>query len=288
MPFLGGLISGAGSLLSGGLQAFGASSAADTTAKAATNAANIQLDEFNQTTNTVKPWVNLGGVANDTLSNLLGINKDTGAFDPNALLQQDTLKQLGPLPLYNMLPYTAQMYQQSPGYNAALQGGVGALQNAGATTTGGLSGNTLKALMGYGTGLANADYQQNYQNYANNYMNQFKSNSGQYWNAYNAENQYKGNLYNWLGNLGTQGLDAALKVGQQGVTATNNAGNALIGAGAATAAGTLGTTNALGGTVNSLSTLLNSPTSANNNSLLSSLLYGQGGYGGSGGDLSSY
>lgn len=192
-------------------------------------------------------------------------------------LLQNPLQQLGgpgAVPTYNMPAFTAQQYQQSPGYAAALQGGQQALQNTGATTTGALSGNTLKALQGFGTGLANQDYQQAYSNYATNYQNQFNANNSNFWNTYNALNQGNTNTFNWLNTLSGNGQNAALGLGALGNAATGNIGNALIGAGNAAAAGAIGTGNAISGGLGSIATILGSPTSGYNSSILAQILGG--------------
>lgn len=51
-------------------------------------------------------------------------------------------------------------YQSSPGYQWQLQQGIDAIQNSASAQGGVVSGNTLKALQTYGTGLANQNYQQ--------------------------------------------------------------------------------------------------------------------------------
>ncbi len=284
MPILGGLIAGGGSLAGGLFQAGATSDAASQVARAAEQAGQLQLAEFGQTQRNLMPWLQTGTTANQVLSsNFLGINGPTGAFNPNAPLLQNPLASMGPPPRYHMHPFTADIYQQSPGYNAALQGGTQALQNAGATTTGAMSGNVLAALRGYGTQAANQDYQQGYQNYATNYQNQFGANNQNFWNTYGANSQTQQNIFNWLSSLGGSGQNAAAQLGGFGQAAAGNVGNAIIGAGQANAAGTIGSSNALTGGFNNALTALLRPTSGYQNSTLSSLLGG-----GLGGGASSF
>jgi len=61
--------------------------------------------------------------------------------------------------------FTAADYQQSPGYQFQMNQGLEAINNSASAR--GITGNTLKALEGYGQGLANQDYQQAYQNFVN-------------------------------------------------------------------------------------------------------------------------
>lgn len=276
MPFAAAAVLGGSSLIGSLIGANASSNAADTTAASARRAAALQAGEFGLTQQNLLPFLQTGTTANQVLSsNYLGVDGPTGTFNPNAPFLQSPLSRMGPPPSYNMPGFTAGMYQHSPGYNAALQGGVEALQNAGTTTTGALSGNTLKALQGYGTQAANQDYQQAYQNYATNYSNQFTGNNANFWNQYNAGNQQNQNIFNWLSQLGGGGQSAAAGLGGLGATAAGNAGNALIGAGSANAAGMLGVGNAFSGGLNSLSTMLARPNS--DSSLIAALMAGGGG-----------
>lgn len=293
MPFaVAGILGAAtlgGSLISGGA----ASDAASIQAGAANRAADVQRGEFQQVQNNLTPFLQIGGAANQSLASLLGLNfnglgaggADTWSFDPNSALLQNPLSKLGAPPQYNMPEFTAQMYQQSPGYNATLQGGTQALQNAGATKTGALSGNVLKALQGAGTQLANTDFQQGYQNYATNYFNQFGQNNQNYWKQYDALNQGNSNTFNWLQMIAGAGQNAGANLGSLGNQSAGNIGNALIGAGNAQAAGTVGAGNAAAGGLNSLATMLASPTGGNSNSLLAALLSGNS-MGGNAGNVS--
>jgi hypothetical protein len=276
LPFGVAAILGAGVLGSSLISGNAAQSAASTQANAANNAANLQQQQFNTTQQHLVPYLTTGTNANNILADLLGIpNNVGGSAVPGAgQLLQNPLSQLGPIPQYNMPAYA---YQQSPGYAVALQGGTSALQNAGATTTGALSGNILQALQGFGTQQANQDYQQNYQNYATNYGNQFNANNANFWNQYNALNQGNTNTFNWLSQLAGTGQNAGANLGTIGTTAAANTGNALIGAGNAQAAGTVGAANAAAGGLNSLSTLLTSPSNSLQNSFIGSLLNNNGG-----------
>lgn len=107
-------------------------------------------------------------------------------------------------------PYAG--FQSSPGYQFQLSQGLQAIQNQNAAQGGQNSGNTLKALQTYGTGLANQDWY--------NYLNQ-------------------------LTGLSNTGENAAANLGNTGVSAGANIGNSIMAAGNASAAGTLGATSAV-------------------------------------------
>jgi hypothetical protein len=199
-------------------------------------------------------------------------------------------------------PLTAQSFQASPGYQWQLGQGINAIQNSAAGKTGAVSGNTLQALQGYGTGLAQQDwYNANALN-SNNYATQLQS----YLDRYNAQNQgytqtqgYLGNAYNQnlAGIAGQQantynilsgliggGQNAGASLGGFGQQFANQAGNFLTQGANAQAAGQVGQANAFTGGINSLSSLLLSNPNAygggGGNNVLNYLLGGSGGGGG--------
>lgn len=60
--------------------------------------------------------------------------------------------------------FTADKFQQDPGYQFQLQQGLDALTNK-SSLAGGMNSNNMKGLIGYAQGMANTDYQQAFQNY---------------------------------------------------------------------------------------------------------------------------
>lgn len=258
-----------GSLLSGLSGAIGSTAAAQAQAQAAQQATALQQQEFGTIQNQLSPFYNSGVAAQSELNGQLGI----GSGGLGALLQPIQNQIGGLMPQYQ-LP-TAQQYQQSPGYNFALQGAVGAAQNAASNTTGPASGNTLRAIAGIGSGLANQDYQQ----FVGNTQSAYGLNSSNWLNQFNALNTQNTNQFNWLNQGAAQGQNAAANIGNAGLTTAQSVGNNIIGAGTATGAGILGATNATSGVLNSLGTQLASPNNYQNSVL--GALFGQGGGGGS-------
>jgi len=124
---------------------------------------------------------------------------------------------------------TEDWLRQTPGYQFTLNQGLKSVQNGAAARGLGASGAALKGAAGYATGLAD-----------NTYQNQF-----------NNANVNKQNAYNFL--MGTAGLgeNAAAQSGQIGQAGAAQAGNSLIGAGTAQAAGLNGAANALTNAANS-------------------------------------
>lgn len=114
-------------------------------------------------------------------------------------------------------------YIDTPGYQFQLQQGQSAINSSAAATGGVLNGGTLKALDQYTTGLANTTYGQAYSQYMQNSQQQ----------------------YNQLYGVASLGESAAGSLGAQGTQSAANTGNYLTQAGNATAAGTVGVSNAI-------------------------------------------
>jgi hypothetical protein len=152
--------------------------------------------------------------------------------------------------LFTPFSYSAAQFQQSPGYQFALQQGQQSLLNQATATGMASSPNTMEALDQYTVGLADQEYQQQYQN------------------AYNAYTQNQNNVINALGSMAGYGNTATSQMGNAatttgsgiastiGNTASNISAN-TIGAGNAIAAGQVGSANAISGGLSNLSSSLN-------------------------------
>jgi hypothetical protein len=224
MPFgailAGGLLSGAGSIFSGLMGSNAAKDAAKTQASAETAATNAELGMFNTAQSDIAPWLSGGQNALAALQKALGIGPGgTGATNP--LLTMLGIGADGKPTGSGINPAT---FQASPGYQFQLQQGLNGVTNS-AAAAGGLGGNALKALQGYGSGLAN-----------------------QSWSQYlgNVNTGWQGLIGN-LSGLSGQGAGAAGTMGNQALATGGQIGSNVTGAGAAAAAGTMGSTNALAG-----------------------------------------
>lgn len=165
--------------------------AAKTQANAANVAAQIQKKEFDQTQQNLSPFINAGPGSVNSLQALL-----SGG------------------------PGTMAALQQTPGYQFTLDQGLQSIIDQ-RTATGGVGGgNTLKALMSYGSGLASGTYEQAVNN------------------AYN------------LASLSENAAAGLGSIGQQSASAM---GQDLIGGANATAAGQVGAANAINGGINNVS-----------------------------------
>jgi hypothetical protein len=226
------------SLLGAGIGAIGSASAANTEANASQAAAAQQMQMFQQVQANEAPYVQAGDNALTTLQTGLGLGPGGTGT--------------GPLDA----PFNPTDLAGAPGYQFTLDQGEQAIDSA-ATASGGVGGaNTLKALGGYAEGLASTTYQQQLQDY----MAQQQQTTGA------------------LGGLVTTGANAGSNSATGASTFGANIGASTTAAGQASAAGTLGVTNALGGGISSLSS----------NYLLANLLGGPSGLGGGGGNANPF
>lgn len=217
-----------GTIAGAEISSSGAKSAANTEASAANNATQVQLQMFDQTQANEQPFLAAGTNALTQLQNGVGIGPGGGG--PGT----------GSLNTPYGTPYNPQ-FQESPGYQFQLQQGTDAALNAASAHGGALGGNSLKALTSYGTGLANQDYY----NYLNNY-------NTQYWNQYNAYTGQQNQQFNQLQTLAGSGQNAAANLGSLSSQTAGAVGNNIIGAGNASAAGTVASANTTGNALNNL------------------------------------
>lgn len=192
-----------------------ASDAANTEAQASNNASQVQLDMFNKTQANEAPYLDAGGNALTALLKGIGVGPGT------------TNSGTGPL----NAPFSMADFQHSPGYQFQMQQGENAVLNNKSALGGVNSGNTLKALTSYGQGVANQDY----------------------WNAYNAYVNGQNQKFGQLQTIAGSGQNAAANLGSLGTQVAGSVGNNIIGAGNASAAGTVGSANAISNGISGVS-----------------------------------
>lgn len=184
MSFVGKAI---GSLTGANKQAKAATQAANTQLEASREATKVQKDMYDQTRKDLMPYADAG---RSSLSQLMG--------------------QMGPNGYFNQT-YDGQDIYSDPSYQFRLNEGLDAVQSGAAAQGGLLSGATLKALQGYGQDMASQEYQ----------------------NAYNRFNADQTNRYNRLSNIVGLGQNAAAQQGNAGMqTAQAVANNTMSGANA--------------------------------------------------------
>lgn len=144
----GAVVAGGAALVGGALSSKGSKSAAKTQADAATQAAEMQLEQYNQTRDDLKPYTDAGGYGLDQLL--------TGYKDGSLTK-----------------PFSMADYQQDPGYQFRLEQGMNNIQGSAAAGGGLLSGATLKALNSYNSDLASQEYNNAYSRYGNDQQNRY-------------------------------------------------------------------------------------------------------------------
>lgn len=196
MPLIAASAIGAGgSLASGLLGYFGSQSAARQQQAAANRAIGVEQQQFGQTQQNLAPYMQAGGAGLNQLQALLGLGPQ-GAGGQQAALAA------------------------TPGYQFTLDQGLSGLQNQLAARGGAAGGNALKALMGYGQGLASQNFQQAVGN---------------------------------ASGLAGLGKSAATQTGQFGAGTANSIASLLGSYGNAGAAGTMSGVNALAGGLGGIS-----------------------------------
>ena len=211
----GGVISGVGSLASGIVGSSAAQSAASAEEAAAQSSSQLQWNEFQQVQSNLQPYMTAGTTALSSLQGLTGTNAGGNPLTaPLTAPFQPTMSQLA----------------ATPGYQFTLGQGLQATQNSYAAQGLGSSGAALKGAANYAEGLASTTYQQQFQNYL-------------------GQNQQ---IYNMLGGLTQQGQAAATGAGGMGLQTAAQVGQNTLAAGQASAAGTVGSANAITGALGNI------------------------------------
>ncbi len=150
MSVTGGIIAGAsllGSAATAGTSLYGAGKQSD----AATTAANLQKQQYDQTRQDQLPFIQQGQTAVNTIGS--DIRNKTGFATPFD-------------------------FQADPGYKFNLQQGQEAINNSAAAKGGVLNGGTLKALSQYTSGLADTTYNSAYNRYLQGSQNSYNQLAG--------------------------------------------------------------------------------------------------------------
>jgi hypothetical protein len=183
LPILGGILSGV-------LGLAGANRAANAQAGAAQNQLAFNQQVYDDISANFKPYLDMGLQGQQAYNSLLGLGQAPAGFTG---------------------------FQQSPGYQFAMNQGMDASRSQAAAMGGLNSGRTLRDLNAFGQGLANQEYQ--------TYLNRLQG-------------------------IGQQGQSAAGMQGAAGQQFGANALNAMGSLGDARAAGYVGGANALMGGIN--------------------------------------
>lgn len=195
---------GGGALIGAGTGIYSANKAGDA-AQMQQNSANyatqVQQQEFQQQQANQQPWLQAGAGALSQMGN--------PSFQQN---------------------FTAQDFQQDPGYQFDLQQGQEALQRSAAAQGGLQSGGTMKGLAQYTQGMASNEYQ----------------------NAYNRFMNNKTTNFNQLASIAGLGQTANGQMGQAGSNMANNVGNIAMSNANAQGAASIAQGNIVGNTANGI------------------------------------
>lgn len=222
MGFLAALpsiVSGVGSLFGGLFGGNASQQASEQYIKALQQAQSFMQGQEKQGLENYQPFLQGGQQAMGTLSSLLGT-------PGQGLLQPWTGTFQAP---------TAAQAEATPGYQFQLQQGLGALQNSAAGKGSLLSGRTLADLNNYAQGVAST----NYQNVFNNALTGYQT-------SYNSFLNNQNNAYQRLLGTSQLGLGAAQGSGNLISGIGGDIASLLGQQGAAKAAGTIGSANAIG------------------------------------------
>jgi hypothetical protein len=204
-----------GGVASSTISSSASKSAANTQAQAAEDAAHLQNDQFNQTQANLAPFMQLGSNNINALQSALN----------NPIFNQ----QFG-------APTEAQA-QATPGYQFTLNQGLKSVQNSAAARGLGSSGAALKGASSYATGLADSTYNDVF----NRALSTFNTNYG------NASSNV-----NRLAGIVGSGQNAASGLGALGAQTAGNIANTLTSGANASAAGTIGSANAISNGLNGI------------------------------------
>ena len=267
---IGGIASGAGSLLGGLFGANATATAAKQQAQAQQQAIQAQLAVQQVIQSQLAPWLQGGQNALGALQGGLGIGPGGGGIGTGTL-SMSPLARFGLAPNI-FTPGIAEEVASSPGYQFQQQQGNQVINAGGNPRTGTFSGNTLRDLATFNQGLAGTDFMQ--------YLNQLNNAWGQ---NVSTQGGWQQMMLNALSGLSGSGQAAAANSGTALLGGANQVGNLLAGIGQSQAAGTLGGASLLSGGITNALKAISTPGAGGQSSLswLASL-FGRGGGGGGG------
>lgn len=219
-------IGAAGAVAGAYISSQGAKSAAQTQADAAGNAAGIQQAQWQQTQDNIRPYLDLGNSAVNPLMRAMGYSNGwSGPVDGSNQLQQ------------RFSAPTAEQAAQTPGYQFTQDQGLKAVQNSASARGLGTSGAAMKGAASYATGLADSTYNDVYSRALSTFNTNYSS-------ASNNANRLQG--------LVSNGQNAAATNGSLGAATAGSIGNTLMSGANASAAGTVGSANAMSGALSGI------------------------------------
>jgi hypothetical protein len=185
-----------------------ARSAASTQAEAQQRALDLQALQYQQQRADLQPFVSAGTTAQNRLLDFMGLSKNTGAEGFGRYTKDFSMSD----------------FEADPGYGFRLAEGQKALERNAAARGGLISGGALKAAARYGQDMGSQEYTNAYNRYQTNRANQLNP------------------LFNLTASGQASATNQATAAGNYGA----QAGQGMTNIGAANAAGTMASANALG------------------------------------------
>lgn len=229
----GAAITGGMGLAGSFIGADASQSAAETMADANLSGQQLQYQMWQQQQANMQPWLKAGTAGVNSLAYGLGLSDTGGATGATGPVSQQ-----GGLLNIPKFSFDPARIESNPDYQWVTKQGENALASQAAAAGNYGSGNMGTALVDYGQGAATQ--------YMNQYYNQALDTYQQ-----NLNSQYT-MPYNMLSGISGTGQNQSQALGQMGLQAANTMGQYGVGAGAATAAGTLGAANAYTAPLNSM------------------------------------
>jgi hypothetical protein len=263
MPALiGGAIAGSAalgagsSLLGSGKSSSAAKSAAGQSLQATYAGIANEQQIYNQTVGRLGPDIQAGWNALNPLQNIAAAPSAASPYLAQAGAYQQQAAGMTPPSVM-----TEADLQNTPGYQFQLAQGLKATQVAAAARGLGVSGASLKGAATFATGLADSNYQNQFNNAQTAWQDVMNQSAGQI-NLASTAQQAQQQQYSQFANIANLGENASAGAGQAGsaasgqigtslATGAGQAGNYLTQAGQAQAAGTAGVGNAATSGVNS-------------------------------------
>jgi len=205
------IVAGGAALGSAALGAFASSKASKAQSQSADKATDLSREQYEQTREDQRPFMEGGYKANNRMLELLGIGGDTSAAGYGSANK----------------PFSYSDMTADPGYSFRLSEGLKAMDQTAAARGGLMSGSALKAGQRYGQEMGSQEYQ----------------------NAFNRYQINRGNVLGPLQGMLGIGQSATNQVGQYGSNYAANAGSTIMSGGNARASGYMGPANAISGGV---------------------------------------
>lgn len=217
-----------GAVIGGYVQDQASRRAVDAQQEASQAALSSQERIYQQQREDQQPWREAGGSALNVLMGQLGVQRQPGEGEVSHGAIRHDMPVAGQMGAPEQTSFLMKDLESDPGYQFRLREGEKAIERSAAARGGLATGSTLKALQGYGQGLASQEFQNAYQRHQaeqatrygryQDYMNRLSSLAGLGQTATSqlgaASSQYGANVGSALTGMGNASAAAELSRGQ--------------------------------------------------------------------------